>query len=271
MGSLTYGGVAKNWRGGFRHAHFPKNKKIVFECALRGFRLVIADAFGFPCCVPFACVHAVVPTPARWLGVLSKPYQPSPKALSGQPAQRSFRRGRRARHYVPRSAHRGRLAISMDRRLLCEGPPECPHCLGRHQSSPWASTMWTAGTSRPGHRRLRDRDILDRVLAKLRRRGLRGVKLVSDAPKASRPVIEGADRQLATLPRPLHALSARPCRRERAAPCLRPHRHRLAHDAGAARLQWRKVADQLRPSIPKLARPMNEVESVCWLSNSASD
>jgi transposase-like protein len=31
-------------------------------------------------------------------------------------------------------------------------------------------------------------------------------------------------------------------------------------DAEAARLQWRKVADQLRPSIPKLARLMNEAE-----------
>ena len=29
-------------------------------------------------------------------------------------------------------------------------------------------------------------------------------------------------------------------------------------DADAARLQWRKVTDQLRPSIPKLARLMNE-------------
>jgi transposase-like protein len=31
-------------------------------------------------------------------------------------------------------------------------------------------------------------------------------------------------------------------------------------DAEAARLQWRKVADQLRPSIPKLARLMNKAE-----------
>jgi transposase-like protein len=37
-------------------------------------------------------------------------------------------------------------------------------------------------------------------------------------------------------------------------------------DAGAARLQWCKVADQFRPSIPKLARPMNEVEPMCWHS-----
>jgi len=37
-------------------------------------------------------------------------------------------------------------------------------------------------------------------------------------------------------------------------------------DAGAARLQWCKVADQLRPSIPKLARPMNEVKPMCWHS-----
>jgi Transposase, Mutator family len=31
-------------------------------------------------------------------------------------------------------------------------------------------------------------------------------------------------------------------------------------DTEAARLQWRKVADQLRPSIPKLAKLMNEAE-----------
>ena len=39
--------------------------------------------------------------------------------------------------------------------------------------------------------------------------------------------VEGADRQLATLPRPLHAQCARPCRQERTARGLRLHRHRL--------------------------------------------
>jgi transposase-like protein len=30
--------------------------------------------------------------------------------------------------------------------------------------------------------------------------------------------------------------------------------------AGAAKAQWRKVADQLRPTVPKLARPMDTAE-----------
>jgi transposase-like protein len=103
------------------------------------------------------------------------------------------------------------------------------------------------------------RDILDRVLAQAAGRGLRGIKLVvSDATKASRPVIEGADRQLATLPRPLHAQCARSSRQERAAPCLRFIATAFAQDdAGAARLQWCKVADQLRPLDTK-TRQANE-------------
>src|ERR1700721_3287420 len=73
--------------------------------------------------------------------------------------------------------------------------------------------------------------------------------------------IEGADRQLATLSRPLHAQCARPCGQERAARVSAFIATAFAQDdAGAARLQWRKVADQLRPSIPKLARLMNEAE-----------
>src|SRR5450432_3361142 len=98
---------------------------------------------------------------------------------------------------------------------------------------------------------------------KLRRRGLRGVKLVvSDAHEG----IKAAVSKVLTA-------SWQRCR-------VHFMRNALAHagksgrrvvsafiatafaqdDAGAARLQWRKVADQLRPSIPKLARLMNEAE-----------
>ena len=74
-----------------------------------------------------------------------------------------------------------------------------------------AETFWTA------------------FLRKLARRGLRGVKLViSDAHegiKAAR--LQGAHRDLAALPRPLHAQRPGPCRPQRQARRLGLHRHRL--------------------------------------------
>jgi putative transposase len=100
-------------------------------------------------------------------------------------------------------------------------------------------------------------------LRKLRRRGLRGVKLViSDAH-------EGIQ---AAVSKVLHATWQR-CR-------VHFMRNALAHagksgrrvvsafiatafaqdDAGAASQQWRKVADQLRPKLPKLAALMDEAE-----------
>jgi putative transposase len=46
-----------------------------------------------------------------------------------------------------------------------------------------------------------------------------------------------------------------PCRR-------RVHRHRLrADDAEADSKQWRAVADQLRPKVPKLAAFMDEADA----------
>jgi len=100
-------------------------------------------------------------------------------------------------------------------------------------------------------------------LRKLARRGLRGVKLViSDAHGGLK----------AAVSRVLHATWQR-CR-------VHLMRNLLAHagrqgrgvvaafiatafaqqDADAARVQWRQVADQLRPKVPKLAALMDEVE-----------
>ncbi|CAN2536085.1 IS256+family+transposase+ISAli6 [Methylocapsa aurea] len=100
-------------------------------------------------------------------------------------------------------------------------------------------------------------------LRKLRRRGLRGVKLVvSDAH-------EGIKAAVAKV---MHAGWQR-CR-------VHFMRNALAHagksgrrvvsafiatafaqdDADAAKMQWRKVADQLRPTLPKLAVLMDEAE-----------
>jgi putative transposase len=100
-------------------------------------------------------------------------------------------------------------------------------------------------------------------LRKLRRRGLRGVKLViSDAHEGIK----------AAVSKVLNATWQR-CR-------VHFMRNALAHagksgrrvvsafiatafaqdDAGAAKQQWRKVADQLRPKLPKLAALMDEAE-----------
>ena len=109
-----------------------------------------------------------------------------------------------------------------------------------------AETFWTA------------------FLRKLARRGLRGVKLViSDAH-------EGIKAAIAKV---LHATWQR-CRvhfmRNVLAHAGRQGRRVVAafiatafaqDDAEAARSQWRQVADQLRPRVPKLAHMMDEAEA----------
>ena len=101
-------------------------------------------------------------------------------------------------------------------------------------------------------------------LRKLRQRGLRGVKLViSDAH-------DGLKVAVAKL---LHASWQR-CRVDfaRNAPAYAGKNGRRVvsafiatafaqNDAKAAKSQWRKVADQLRPTIPKLAALMDEAET----------
>jgi len=101
-------------------------------------------------------------------------------------------------------------------------------------------------------------------LRKLARRGLRGVKLVvSDDHKGIK----------AAVAKVLHATWQR-CRvhfmRNALAHAGRQGRRVVAafigtafvqDDAEAARAQWRSVADQLRPKVPKLANLMNQAEA----------
>jgi transposase-like protein len=101
-------------------------------------------------------------------------------------------------------------------------------------------------------------------LRKLRQRGLRGVKLVVSAAH------EGLKTAVAKL---LHASWQR-CRvhfaRNALAYAGKNGRRVVAafiatafaqNDAEAAKSQWRKVADQLRPTLPKLAALMDESET----------
>ena len=110
-------------------------------------------------------------------------------------------------------------------------------------------------------------------LRQLARRGLRGVKLViSDCHEGIKAAVSKV--LCATWQRCRVQLP--PFGR-----CLRPMRNALAHagrsgrrvvsafvatafaqdDAEAARQQWRRVADQLRPKVPKLATLMDEAET----------
>jgi putative transposase len=64
------------------------------------------------------------------------------------------------------------------------------------------------------------------------------------------------------LPRALHAQRARPCRRQgRRVVAAFIGTAFVQDDAEAASKQWRQVADQLRPKVPKLAAFMDEAEA----------
>ena len=61
--------------------------------------------------------------------------------------------------------HRGRLALSVDRRDLRESPPERSHRVGGGDRRRGRQRRRAARSARHGHRRLRSRDLLDRVPA----------------------------------------------------------------------------------------------------------
>ncbi len=109
-----------------------------------------------------------------------------------------------------------------------------------------AETFWTA------------------FLRKLARRGLRGVKLViSDAHEgikaaASRVLCATWQRCRVHFLRSALAHAGRSGRRVVAAFIATAF---AQNDAEAAKQQWRKVADQLRPTLPKLAMLMDEAEA----------
>ncbi|MFO1038567.1 MAG: IS256 family transposase [Geminicoccaceae bacterium] len=109
-----------------------------------------------------------------------------------------------------------------------------------------AETFWTA------------------FLRKLRRRGLRGVKLVvSDAHEGLKAAVAKLlnatwQRCRVHFARNALAYAGKNGRRVVAAFIATAF---AQNDAEAAKLQWRKVADQLRPTLPKLATFMDEAET----------
>jgi len=101
-------------------------------------------------------------------------------------------------------------------------------------------------------------------LRKLRRRGLRGTKLViSDAHegiKAAVTKLMNATWQRCRVHTMRNALAHAGKRSRRVVAAFMGTA--FAQDtADAARAQWRKIADQLRPTLPKLGRFMDEAET----------
>jgi putative transposase len=109
-----------------------------------------------------------------------------------------------------------------------------------------AETFWTA------------------FLRKLARRGLRGVKLViSDAHEGIKAAVAKIlfatwQRCRVHFARNVLAHAGKSGRRVVAAFIATAF---AQNDADAAKIQWRKVADQLRPTLPKLAALMDEAEA----------
>ena len=89
-------------------------------------------------------------------------------------------------------------------------------------------------------------------LRSLARRGLRGVKLIiSDAHEGIKAAVSRVFSATWQRCRALRPQRYPARRQERAPRRLSLHRHGLcAGDARGGQGQWRKIADQLRPSVP---------------------
>lgn len=64
---------------------------------------------------------------------------------------------------LSRPSDRGRLALPVDRRHLCEGPSERPDRLGRRHRGGGRQRRWPPRGPGPGYRAVRSGDLLDRV------------------------------------------------------------------------------------------------------------
>jgi putative transposase len=160
-------------------------------------------------------------------------------------------------------APRRRLAVPLDRRHLPQGPARRPDRLGRRHHRHRRQHRRPPRGSGHGDRHIRGRADLD------------GVPAQADPPRPARREaghlrrprghqgrrLQGAQRHLATLPRPLQrnvlAHAGKSGRRVVSAFIATA----FAQDtAEAASTQWRAVADQIRPKVPKLATIMDDAE-----------
>ena len=166
----------------------------------------------------------------------------------------AVRGDRRAGQGLPRPSARRRLALSLARRHLREGPPQPSHRLGRGDRRRRRQHRRPARGARHGHRPLGGRDVLDRVPAQApparpARRQARRLRRPRGHQGGGR---QADERHLAALPRPHHAQCARPCRQEQPAGRLGLHGHRLR--PGQRRSRQGPVAQGRRPAQAQAAQ-----------------
>ena len=165
-----------------------------------------------------------------------------------EPGLQVVRRDRRQDRKLPRAAAGGRLALSLAGCDLCEGAPERAHRPGRGHRGRRRQRPGPARGPRHGDRRVRGRDLLDRVPA-LPRPARAQRRATGDLRRPQGP--EGRRdphprRHLPEMSRALHAQPARPCRPAGPARRLRLRRHRLR--PGGRRGRKRPVAPGRRPA-----------------------
>jgi transposase-like protein len=182
----------------------------------------------------------------------------------GEPSEPALRRDRRARDGVPGAADRRGLAVAVDRRDRREDARRrADRVDGGHRRGRGEQRRAPRG-ARHGHWAIRSRDLLDGLPAQARSPG---------APRREAGVSDAHEGIKAAVAKVLTATWQR-CR-------VHFMRNALAHagrsgrrvvsafiatafaqeDAEAARQQWRRGADQLRPKVPKLATLMDDSEA----------
>jgi putative transposase len=169
----------------------------------------------------------------------------------------------RVKAFLDRPAGR-RLALRLDRRHLRQNASQPSDRLGRGDRGGGRQRRRTARGARHGHRPLGGRDLLDRVPsqaapARAARRQARHLR----RPRGHQGRRRQADeRDLAALPGSYDAQRPRPCGKSSRRVVSAFMATAFAQDsAEAAKAQWRRVADQLRPKLPKLAAFMDEAET----------
>src|SRR6266851_3110766 len=156
------------------------------------------------------------------------------------------------------------MALCLARRHLRQSTARPPHRLGRGDRRGRRQHRRAARGARHDRRPQRGRAILGRVLRSLARRGLRGAKLViSDAHeglKAAITKVLGATWQRCRVHFMRNALAYAGKTQRRIVSAWIGTAF-AQDDAAAARKQWREVADQARPRVPKLAALMDDAEA----------
>lgn len=178
----------------------------------------------------------------------------------GQPAVRGTRREGRC---LPRAPNRRRLAVPMDRRHLRESAAERAHRLGGGDRRGGREQQWTPRGARHGHWAVGSGALLDRLPAQADapRTARRQAGHLRRARRRQGSCFQAALCHVAALPGLLPAQCTGSCGQKRPRSCFRLHCHCLPTGTPeAASQQWRAVADQVRPKLPKLANLMDDAE-----------